>query len=47
MIDISLWAGADAKTVGTVIERVRAAADDGFAGIWLPQTPPRASTCLD
>jgi F420-dependent oxidoreductase-like protein len=39
MIDISLWAGADARTVATVIERVQAAADEGFGGIWLAQTP--------
>lgn len=35
---ISLWAGHDAVTVDALTERVRAAADLGIGGIWVPQT---------
>lgn len=35
---ISLWGGGDAATVDDVVDRVRAAADEGFEGIWFPQT---------
>lgn len=38
MIDIGLWAGADIASVRTLVERTRAAADDGFRTIWVPQT---------
>ncbi len=35
---ISKWAGAGSRSVADVIAAVSAAADEGFAGIWLPQT---------
>src|SRR5580658_2633572 len=38
MIDISVWGGADAVTIGAVVDRVRATADAGFGSIWFPQT---------
>ena len=38
MIAISLWGGADVSSTAHVVERVRAAAADGFGRIWFPQT---------
>ena len=38
MIAVSLWGGSDVTTTGHVVDRVQAAADDGFAAIWFPQT---------
>jgi 5,10-methylenetetrahydromethanopterin reductase len=35
---ISIYGGSDATTVEEVVARVRAAADEGFASFWLPQT---------
>jgi F420-dependent oxidoreductase-like protein len=35
---ISIYGGSDATTVGEVVARVRAAADEGFPAFWLPQT---------
>jgi len=37
-MEIALWGGSDATTVATVVERVQAAAADGFGALWLPQT---------
>jgi 5,10-methylenetetrahydromethanopterin reductase len=37
-IAISAWAGSDRKSVDDVVTSVRAAADVGFDGVWLPQT---------
>jgi 5,10-methylenetetrahydromethanopterin reductase len=37
-IAISAWAGSDHRTVTSVVGAVRAAADGGFEGVWLPQT---------
>ena len=38
MIALSVWGGADTTTVDAVVTRVRAAATEGFASIWFPQT---------
>jgi 5,10-methylenetetrahydromethanopterin reductase len=38
MIAISLWGGADVATTAEVVDRVKAAADEGFDRIWFPQT---------
>jgi F420-dependent oxidoreductase-like protein len=35
---ITRWAGSDLRSVADVIGAVRAAADDGFESVWLPQT---------
>jgi 5,10-methylenetetrahydromethanopterin reductase len=35
---ISLWGGTDTTTIAALTQRVAAAHDDGFAGIWFPQT---------
>ena len=35
---ISLWAGHDTVTVDDLTDRVRAAADLGIGGVWVPQT---------
>jgi 5,10-methylenetetrahydromethanopterin reductase len=37
-IEVSLWAGAGNTTVAEVVAAVQRAADEGFHGIWLPQT---------
>ena len=37
-IAVSLWAGAGNATVADVVAAVQRASDDGFTGIWLPQT---------
>ena len=36
---ISLYGGSDAATVDQLVDKVRAAADEGFGSIWFPQTP--------
>jgi len=38
VITVSLWGGSDFTTVEAVVERVRAAATEGFSAIWFPQT---------
>lgn len=38
MIEVSVWGGSDTTTVEAVVARVRAAATEGFASIWFPQT---------
>jgi 5,10-methylenetetrahydromethanopterin reductase len=38
VIAVSVWGGSDATTVEAVVARVRAAASEGFASIWFPQT---------
>src|SRR5579871_4895480 len=35
---VSAWSGADLGTVANVVGAVRAAADAGFDGVWVPQT---------
>lgn len=35
---VSAWSGADFRSVAEVVDRVRAAADAGFDGVWVPQT---------
>lgn len=35
---VGLFAGSDATSVSTAVERVRAAAEAGFETVWLPQT---------
>jgi 5,10-methylenetetrahydromethanopterin reductase len=37
-VQISLWGGGDATTVGEVVSRVAGAAGEGFESIWFPQT---------
>jgi F420-dependent oxidoreductase-like protein len=37
-MDISVYGGSDAATVTQVVDRVRAAAEEGFGAIWFPQT---------
>jgi 5,10-methylenetetrahydromethanopterin reductase len=37
-MQISLWGGGDASTVGDVVDRVGAAEAEGFGAIWFPQT---------
>ncbi len=37
-MEISLWGGGDASRVGDVVDRVAAAAAEGFGAIWFPQT---------
>ena len=37
-IAVSLWAGADKRSVADVVDTVRAAHANGFTGVWLPQT---------
>jgi 5,10-methylenetetrahydromethanopterin reductase len=37
-MQISLWGGGDASTVSDVVDRVGAAAAEGFEAIWFPQT---------
>jgi F420-dependent oxidoreductase-like protein len=38
VIAISVWGGSDITTVDDLVARVRAAASEGFASIWFPQT---------
>jgi F420-dependent oxidoreductase-like protein len=38
VIALSVWGGSDTTTVNDVVARVRAAATEGFASIWFPQT---------
>jgi 5,10-methylenetetrahydromethanopterin reductase len=38
VIAVSLWGGSDVATTAEVVQRVRAAADEGFGRIWFPQT---------